>query len=228
MLRMALAGIGLLALWGCTTPYRKSIGVDNTQPINRIFLTDFNVAWQSVLDSLKASPLDVSNREGGFLQTKWTDNTTERNFVDSFGNADTYLKAQYRFRVTVGKGFYNGRPSVRIQVQKEQLVERDVLEGWRKVDTDLIDENTLMYRIGRLIFMKMKLALLEEEKANRSEVAPPPPGGEPPPPPADPGATDELPLDEGFTPEPEAPKKRAPLVPDLPSQESQELDILDR
>src|SRR3954469_3075840 len=49
-------GLGLL-LSSCTTPYRKSIGVDNNQYLSRIFLTDFNVAWQSVLDGLKTSPL---------------------------------------------------------------------------------------------------------------------------------------------------------------------------
>ncbi len=148
----------------CTAAYKQSIGRDSAQVFHHIYLTDFNTAWQGVLDSLKNAPLDVSNREGGFVQTKWSDNTSEKNFTDSFGNADSYLKAQYRFRVSVAKGFYNGQPSVKIAVQKEQLVQRDVLEGWRPIETDSIDENTLLYRIGRIIFIRMKIAYLEEEK----------------------------------------------------------------
>jgi hypothetical protein len=153
---------------GCMSAYRKSVGADLSNTYSKIFLTDFNTAWQAVLDSLRNSRLDVSNREGGVVQTRWTDNTAEKNFVDSFGGADAYLKAQYRFRVTAAKGFYNGKPSVKVTVQKEQMVQRDVLEGWKPIESDDIDENTLLYRIGRLIQIKLKLQALEEEKARKT------------------------------------------------------------
>jgi hypothetical protein len=172
MMRRLLACLSLLTLVSsassCVTAYRQTIGGDTSQVFMRIYLTDFNTSWQGVLDALKNSHLDVSNREGGFVQTKWTDNTAEKNFVDSFGGADSYLKAQYRFRINVAKGFYNGQPSVKVSVQKEQLVQRDVLEGWRPIETDTIDENTLLYRIGRIIFIRMKLAYLEEEKTKKA------------------------------------------------------------
>ena len=157
-----------LPLASCATAYRESIGSDTSRVIQRVYITDFNTAWQSVLDALKNNRLDVSNREGGFLQTKWTENTSEKNFVDSFGGADAYLKAQYRLRVNVGKGYYNGQPSVKISIQKEQLVQRDVLEGWRPTDSDAIDETTLLYRVGRIIHIKMKLAYLEEQKTKKA------------------------------------------------------------
>lgn len=152
----------------CVTAYKQSVGDDTTQVYQRIYLTDFNTAWQAVLDALKNARLDVSNREGGFVQSKWTDNTSEKNFVDSFGGQDSFLKSQYRFRINVAKGFYNGQPSVKVSVQKDQLVQRDVLEGWRPIETDTVDENTLLYRIGRLIFIKMKMAYLEEEKTKKA------------------------------------------------------------
>ena len=126
------------------------------------------MAWQSTLEALKHNRLDISNREGGFIQTKWTDNTLDKNLTDSFGNADTYLKAQSRFKVNLAKGFYNGRSSVKVSVQKEQLIERDVLEGWRSVPTDSIDETTLLYRIARIIYMKSQIARLEEEKTKNA------------------------------------------------------------
>ncbi|MGZ6331463.1 MAG: hypothetical protein ACXWP5_02505 [Bdellovibrionota bacterium] len=162
-------------LFACSsTPGRGEGGTGDTgRTFERIYLSDYNTAWQATLDGIKNSRLDVSNREGGFVQTKWTDNTSEKNFVDSFGAADSFLKAQYRFRITVAKGFYNGQPSVKVAVQKEQLVQRDVLEGWRPAESDGIDENTLLYRIGRLIFIRMKIAQLEEEKTKKAlEQAP--------------------------------------------------------
>jgi len=46
-------------------------------------------------------------------------------------------------------------------------VQRDVLDGWRPVVTDGVDENTTLYRIGRLIYIRMKIAKLEEDKAKK-------------------------------------------------------------
>jgi hypothetical protein len=158
-----------LSFLSCMSAYKQSVGNDTAQVFSRIFLTDFNTAWQAVLESMKNSRLDVTNREGGYLQTRWTENTAEKNFVDSFGNADAYLKAQYRFKVNISKGAYNGEASIKVTVQKEQLIQRDVLEGWKPIETDSIDENTLLYRIGRLIYIKTKIARIEAEKA-RAEM----------------------------------------------------------
>jgi len=165
----ALARLGLILLigslgLGCASAYRKSLGGVMLNVHTRIYVTDMNTAWQAVLDSLKSNAIEVSNREGGFIQTKWTDNTSEKNFVDTFGTNYTYLKAQYRFRITVAKGVYDEEPSVKVTVQKEQLVQRDVLDGWKPVETDSIEEKTLLYRIGRLIYIRMKLNYLEEER----------------------------------------------------------------
>jgi hypothetical protein len=178
ILTLALAGTLLLGAGSCTTAYRHSVGIiDTVQVFTRIYLTDFNTAWQAVLDALKNSRLDISNREGGIIQTRWTDNTSEKNFTDSFGDADSYLKAQYRVRVTVAKGFFNGRQSIKVTVQKEQLYQRDVLEGWRPSETDSIDENTLLYRIGRIIYMRMRMGRLEEEKTRQDVDRTGPPAG---------------------------------------------------
>ncbi len=157
----------------CTGPYRRSLGGETDQNFSRIYRTDFNTAWQAVLDALKNSRLDVSNREAGFIQTRWVDNTAEKNLIDSYGQTDTYLKTQYRFRVTVAQGAFEGRPSVKVTVRKEQVVSRDVLEGFQKAQTDSVEENTLLYRIGRIIFMRMKLALIEEQRTQQAIGADP-------------------------------------------------------
>ncbi|MBC7690761.1 MAG: hypothetical protein H7222_03260 [Methylotenera sp.] len=166
---VVLASAGLaVGLGGCMHAYRQSVGGDAQQVYSRVYLSDYNTAWQAVLDSLKSIRLDITNREGGVVQTRWIENTSEKNFTDSYGSADAYLKAQYRLRITVAKGFYNGKPSIKVTVQKDQMIQRDVLDGWKPVESDSIDENTLLYRVGRLIFMKIKIARLEEEKTKKS------------------------------------------------------------
>ena len=163
-----LLGGVVLGQVGCMTAYRKSVGATTEQNFTRIFVTDVSTAWQAVLEALKSSRLDVSNREAGFVQTRWTDNTSDRNFVDSFGGSDTYLKAQYRFKINVNQGYFAGASSVKVTVQREQWIQRDVLEGWMPVETDGIEEATLLYRHERIISIRARIAQIEHEKTEKA------------------------------------------------------------
>jgi hypothetical protein len=147
--------------------YKKSVGGDTDQVFAKIFLADYNMAWEASVDALKASPMEVVNRENGTIQTKWIDNTAERNLIDSAGSVSPYTKAQYRFRVSLAKGNLNGRNSVRMSIQKEQQIQRDVLEGWRNQETDGIQENSLLYRVGKLIEFKVKNEKIENQKIKK-------------------------------------------------------------
>lgn len=164
---LVLAG----ASQGCMQAYVRSVGADLDPQERRIFIAPFDVTWQAVLDSLKSFNLEVSNRESGFVQTKWTDNSNETRLADPYGAGDTLLKTVFRYRIQLVKGVNNGKPSVRLSVSKDQLVQSDVLEGWRPVVSEPLEENTLLYRIERLIFLRQEFARLESEKADR-EIAP--------------------------------------------------------
>jgi hypothetical protein len=167
LLTSALIGLLGLSVSSCMSAYKKSVGGDPHPVVVRTYFTDLQTGWQSVLESLKNQPIDVKNEESGFVQTRWIDNTEQKNFSDSFGDGDALLKAQFRFRINVNRTFYNGRPAVKVSVQKDQLVQRDVLEGWNPADTDTVEEYTLLYRIGRIIYIKMKLSRIEQQKMNK-------------------------------------------------------------
>jgi hypothetical protein len=151
----------------CMSAYKKTVGGDTDQVFSKIFIAEYSMAWEAAVDALKASPMEVVNRENGTLQTKWIDNTAERNLIDSAGSVSPYTKAQYRFRVSVAKGNIEGNTSVRMSVQKEQQIQRDVLEGWRNQETDAIQENSLLYRVSKLIEFKLKNEKIENQKIKR-------------------------------------------------------------
>ncbi len=153
---------------GCMTAYKRSVGANTQTNFNRVFVSDFNLAWQSTLDALKSVRLDVTNREAGFLQTRWIDNTKEKNFTDGDGSTAPYMKAQYRFKVSVAKGVYHGKNAIKVTVQREQLASRDALDDFRPLESDTIEENTLLYRIGRIIQVRTRLAKLEEHLTNQA------------------------------------------------------------
>jgi hypothetical protein len=157
----------LMSLAGCMTAYRRSVGATLDQTFSKVFLSDSTTVWQAMLEALKSYRLDVSDREAGFVQTRWTDNTSERNLVDSFGGSQIYLKAQFRFRINMDEGYFAGVKSIKLTVQREQMVQQDVLEGWRPVETDGIEERTLLYRLERLVTIRTRLAQIEKEKIEK-------------------------------------------------------------
>jgi hypothetical protein len=217
LLTTGLLCLGALAgPMGCMTAYKRSIGANTQKTYQRVFLTDENIAWQAALDSLKSVRLDVSNREAGFLQSRWIDNTRAKNFADSDGSTAPYMKAQYRVKVSIAPGVYGGRKAVRVSVQREQVAIRDALDDYRHLESDSIEENTLLYRIGRVIALKTRLAQLEQARiqeeirqatASDPTFAPPPvsdwPGGDDGLPPA--------PDEEGYPAD--------DFIPDAPAEE---------
>jgi hypothetical protein len=69
-------------------------------------------------------------------------------------------------RINLIKGFFDGSPSIKVSVLREQLVQRDMLEDWIPYESDLVQERTLLYRVGRLISMKNRI---ENEERRRTE-----------------------------------------------------------
>ncbi len=165
--RMLLPVLLMTCFTGCMSAYKKSVGGDTDRIFSKIILAEYPVTWESAVDALKASPMEIVNRENGTLQTKWIDNTAERNLIDAVGTVSPYTKAPYRFRVSLAKGFYDGKTSVRVSVQKEQEIQRDVLEGWINQESDGIQENSLIYRITKVIESKLRLQDIENQRLKR-------------------------------------------------------------
>ena len=154
----------LAFLASCGGPLFYQPGHEVNHIHSRGFYTDYNTAWQAALEALKRHEKTIQNRQGGVIQTSWIDNTAEKNFIEGFGGDATFVKAQYRLNLSVAPGSYNGRSYVKVSILKEQVIQRDLLEGWKPVSSDTIEENTFLYRIGRIVLMKLKLKQIEEQK----------------------------------------------------------------
>lgn len=160
--------IGLaLSAFGCMSAYKKSVGANTDEVYTRVYRTDFNTAWQATLDALKSVRLDVTNRDSGNIQTRWIDNTVERNMADGDGTTSLYMKAQYRYRINLAAGDYKGENGMKVSVQREQLVQRDALDDFRPIESDGVEEKTLLYRIGRIVSVRKRLSNMEEERTNK-------------------------------------------------------------
>ncbi len=152
---------------GCSKPFFHQPGTDLDQTYERTFVTDYNTAWQAVLDAFRNFEKSAQKRQAGLLQTNWIDNTAEKNFADSFGGDITFIKARYRLSVSLAPLTLRGKSAVRVTIMKDQFIQRDLLEGWRHVKSDAVEENAYLYRVGRMIDMKQRLKRIEDEKMRK-------------------------------------------------------------
>ena len=152
---------------GCMSAYVKQVGGDVDRSYTRTFIADYETAWDALQDAMKSEKFETSNKEAGFVQTQWGDNTHALNAEEAYYGSAVYVSAHYRMKVHLTKTFFEGVPAVKLSVQKDQMIQLDVLEGQKAMESNGIDEHTFLYRVGRLIYMKLKLA--EAEKAKKEQ-----------------------------------------------------------
>lgn len=156
-----------ISLSACTSFFHQP-GSELDHIYSRTFLADYNTAWQATLEATRNFEKTNQNRNAGVLQTYWIDNTAAKNFTDSFGGDATYLKTKYRLNISLANTKVRGQTAVKVSILKNQLLQRDLLEGWKAVESDSVEENAILYRIGRIISIKKKLAQIEDEKVKRA------------------------------------------------------------
>lgn len=148
----------------CSSAYVKQIGGDIDHQYSKTFIGNYEVVWESVQDALKSERIEAVNKDTGYIQTGWADNTAAMNLAESYMGSHAFVKSEYRMKINLAKMFHQGVPAVRVSVHKDQLIQQDVLETPRIVETNGVDENTFLYRIGRLIVMKNKMDAEEKEQ----------------------------------------------------------------
>jgi hypothetical protein len=153
-----------LLLSGCAS-YEKFRQVTEELEIpSKIYKADYNQTWQAVISVMRRFDIAQQNQEAGFIKSRWMDNTLEVNFADAFGSSDAVKAAKFKLVVNVVKGFRASREVTKVTIYKRQLVEQDFLQGWKEVSTDGIMEQTLLYRIERLIAIDNKLKEIDKAR----------------------------------------------------------------
>lgn len=135
---------------------------------SQVYTADFNQTWQAVLQIVKKFDISYQNQESGKVKTRWMDNTLQVNFNDSFGSSDTVKAAEFQLMLNVSEGFSYGRKVTKVTIFKRQRIENDLLQGWKEIPTDGIQEKTILYRIERLLAIDNELKKID--KAREKEM----------------------------------------------------------
>lgn len=161
----------MLGLGGCASYEQFRYVTEEFEIPNKVFASDYAQTWQAVLQIMAKYDLELKNQEAGVIKTRWIDNTLEVNFADSFGGSDSVKAARFKLIINVVKGFRGNREVSKVTVFKRQLKEQDFLQGWKVVPTDGILEQTILYRVERLLAIDKRLKTIEQEKAKELEAS---------------------------------------------------------
>jgi hypothetical protein len=164
---LVLALIGAIS---CTSYEQFRQVTEEFEIPTKVFRSDFNQTWQAVLQVLKRYDLALQSQQTGVVKTRWIDNTLEVNFTDSFGSTDAVKAAKFKIVVNVIKGYRGNNEVTKVTVFKRQMVEQDFLQGWKIIPSDAILENTLLYRIERVLAIDQKLRQIEKQKEAAAEA----------------------------------------------------------
>jgi len=137
----------------------------------KVFRADYNQTWQAVLQHIKRYDLALQSQETGVIKTRWIDNTLEVNFTDAFGSNDAVKAAKFKIIVNVIKGYRGSSEVTKVTVFKRQMVEQDFLQGWKIIPSDGILENTILYRLERILEIDNKLKKIEKAKSDAAEAS---------------------------------------------------------
>ncbi len=161
----------LLILSSCSSYQNFQYITEEYEIPSKVFAATYDESWQAVLQIMQQFDIAVHNQEAGVIKTRWIDNTNDVNFSDSFGSRDAVKSAKFRLLVNVAKGFRGTREVTKVTVHKRQLVEQDFLQGWKEVPTDGIQEQTILYRMERIIAIDQKLKEIEQKKNQEIEAS---------------------------------------------------------
>jgi hypothetical protein len=157
--------------FSCTSYEQFHFITEEFEIPSKVFRSDFTQTWQAVLQIMRKYDLEITNQEAGVIKTRWIDNTLELNFADSFGSSDSVKAARFKVVVNVVKGFRANREVSKVTVYKRQMIEQDFLQGWKVVRTDGILEDSILYRIEKLLSIDERLKKIEDQKAKEAEMS---------------------------------------------------------
>ena len=153
---------------GCMSAYIKRVGEHKERISTGMYYTDLDTLWQAILNALKSKKIHISNKESGYIQTDWEEDTFKRYLVNNYGEGRTYIKSKSRFRINVSKGFSKGRTAIKVAIGQDQFIKKDAVEGWTKTLADQIEEKTILYRISKIIKIQKKIEEIERKKSERA------------------------------------------------------------
>ncbi len=117
-------------------------------PVSKVFIDSYEKVWRAVQLSLRKYPVRTNSMESGILETDFVKG--DKLFSDP-NDPKNKMGLRYKITVRAVKGKIDGKSAIRITVVKNAEGQPDFFSGYQPVNTNGLEEQTVMYRIGRFL-----------------------------------------------------------------------------
>lgn len=117
-------------------------------PAQQVFNESYEKVWRAVQLALRKYPVKVNTMESGILETDYIKG-------DKLFNDPNELKTRpglrYKIVVRAIKGKIEGKSAIKVTVLKNAEIQTDFFSGLQSLGSNGLEEQILLYRIGRFI-----------------------------------------------------------------------------
>ena len=143
----------IIFLSGCTAfqkPEDRQEQLLRKGPTQKIFYAKYEALWRAIHQVLKY-PIASENQDTGFIETEYV------KMMDGFAHPETGKPptpgTRYRFVFKLIRGKVNGRPSVRLVIDKQIELLKNFFSEPERIPSEGLEELALIYRIERELLL---------------------------------------------------------------------------
>lgn len=160
----ALFIFGAFATSGCVSATQQLEAREGDAPYSRVFYANYEDVEIALKQSMIRYPQKVDNTDAGIFETDYIKG--EARFKPPHKPANYSPGFRYRILVRLVRGRTEDRPAIKVQITKKTEVVRDFFSDAAPAATDGLEEQVILYRIGRELQLARAIARANE-KANK-------------------------------------------------------------
>ena len=165
-------GLGLsTSITGCVSATQKLAAREGDAPYSRVFYANYEDVEIALKQSMIRYPQKVDNTEAGIFETDYIKG--EARFKAPHKTSTFSPGYRYRLLVRLVRGRTEDRPAIKVQITKKPEVVRDFFSDAESANSDGLEEQVILYRIGRELQLARAIAR-SNEKANKKNTTPAP------------------------------------------------------
>ena len=163
--RFLLSGAFALSASGCATASDKlekrlKIG----EPVARVYAAKYEEVEGAIKQAMIRYPQRVDNTEAGIFETDYVKG--EARFRSPAASTEFSPGYRYRLLLRLVRGKNDEKPAVKVLVTKQAEIARDFFSQPDPVGSDGLEEEVVLYRIGREIVLA-KAMTKATDRANK-------------------------------------------------------------
>ena len=148
-------------LSACTTTPLK-------QHYTAVFNHSYPLVWEAVLLTLKKYPIEMEHQDSGQIETKFIRHY--KSWKPPKGSMERLHSRQYKLKLFLEKGSSAANtPAVKVHIMKEEFMDEDFIQQAIPIASNGLEEEVLLYRIGRELFLMNQKKKFHERKKKKQK-----------------------------------------------------------